>query len=195
MEKQKLTRRQQYTVNMLREAYSDLLLELPADKITIVQICERADINRTTFYRYYTDIEDLRDQAIEELFKQIFDVLNFHSESGLGSAQDKILKALNVTVKNRKLCRHLLCENQTNLAERVLEENLHVFKHTILSTGCSEAEAQLCYSYLCGGLAKLWVNWIESDFAVPKKKVALTIEQIIQSYFTLLENGFILQQP
>lgn len=43
------------------------------DKITVSELCERADVNRSTFYRYYYDIYDLQskmqDYSIESIVK------------------------------------------------------------------------------------------------------------------------------
>lgn len=194
MENRTLSRRQRYTVEALQDAYMDLLNIKPFNQITIIELCELADINRTTFYRYYKDMDDLREQTIADLFQQIFSVLRLHKESQLISARAQILKALNITIKKRKVCRQLLC-NQTDMAEQALETNLTLIKDTIMSTGCNEDEGMLCYSYICGGLARLWIRWIEQDFATPKEKVALMIEEMLISYYNMMENGFILLQP
>lgn len=194
MPEEKLTRRQLYTVHILQETYIDLLKKKPAHEISIVELCEQADINRTTFYRYYKDLDDLGEKMTEELFQQIFSILNAAPQPGV-SAQKQILQALNATLKNRKLCRHLLSDSHSDLAEKILEENLTLIKATVLSTGCTPEEGDLCYSYLCGGLARLWVNWINSNFKTPKEKVALIIEEIIVRYYEMLEGGFLLREP
>ena len=194
MPEEKLTRRQLYTVHILQETYIDLLKKKPAHEISIVELCEQADINRTTFYRYYKDLDDLGEKMTEELFQQIFSILNAAPQPGV-SAQKQILQALNATLKNRKLCRHLLSDSHSDLAEKILEENLTLIKATVLSTGCTPEEGDLFYSYLCGGLARLWVNWINSNFKTPKEKVALIIEEIIVRYYEMLEGGFLLREP
>lgn len=194
MPDEKLTRRQLYTVHTLQETYIDLLKKKPAHEISIVELCEQADINRTTFYRYYQDLDDLAEKMTEELFQQIFSILNAAPQPGM-SAQKQILQALNATLRNRKLCHHLLSESHSDLAEKILEENLTLMKATVLSTGCTPEEGDLIYSYLCGGLARLWVNWINSNFKTPKEKVALMIEEIIVRYYEMLEGGFLLKEP
>lgn len=194
MENRTLSRRQRYTVEAIQDAYMDLLNIKSFDQITIIELCELADVNRTTFYRYYKDMDDLREQTVADLFRQVFSVLRLHKESQLMSARAQIIRALNITIKNKKLCRQLLC-NQTDMAEQALEANLTLLKDTIMSTGCTEDEGMLCYSYICGGLARLWIRWIEQDFATPKEKVALMIEEMIVSYYDILANGFILRQP
>lgn len=66
-------------------------------------------------------------------------------------------------------------------------------RDSVLGTGCTEDEADLCYSYLCGGIARLWVRWIASGCMVSKEKVALTIEEILKWYYNMMSSGFIIQ--
>lgn len=195
MATENLSRRQQYTVKILQETYIDMLKEKTSGSISVVELCGAAEVNRTTFYRYFTDIEDLKSYMISDLFNQIFSPLNALPTDASHSSQKRILQALNATIKNRKLCRHLLSESHTDLAEQSLEKNITVIRDTILSTGCTEADADLCYGYICGGLARLWITWIDSDFKTPKEKVALMIEEFIMGFYNLMSNGFILKNP
>lgn len=43
-------------------AFIDLINEKSIDKITISELCEKAEVNRSTFYRYYYDIYDLHEK-------------------------------------------------------------------------------------------------------------------------------------
>lgn len=56
-----VSRRRKYTSHTLREALTDRLEEKPLQQITVVELCERADVNRTTFYRKYESMEQLRE--------------------------------------------------------------------------------------------------------------------------------------
>lgn len=47
------------TVSAIRNTFTSMLLEMPFEKITVKSLCERALINKTTFYRYYPVLEDL----------------------------------------------------------------------------------------------------------------------------------------
>lgn len=47
---------------MLKNSLLELLQEKPLSKISVLEICERAQINRTTFYKYYGSQTDLLDE-------------------------------------------------------------------------------------------------------------------------------------
>lgn len=51
---------------MIRESFIQLLKEQPVSKITVTKICEMAEINRATFYKYYNDAFDLLQNNFSE---------------------------------------------------------------------------------------------------------------------------------
>ena len=51
----KQSKRVAITKESIEVAYLDLLEENHERKITVKDVCERAGVNRTTFYKYYED--------------------------------------------------------------------------------------------------------------------------------------------
>lgn len=51
--------RYQRTHQLLQDSLMDLIQEVPFDKITIKEITDRAQVNRSTFYLHYSDIHAL----------------------------------------------------------------------------------------------------------------------------------------
>lgn len=66
METGKIDRRRRYTLSVIREAFFALLAEVGFAKMTVADICRRADINRGTFYLHYEDKFALLDALIDE---------------------------------------------------------------------------------------------------------------------------------
>lgn len=64
-------RRVKYTKMIIRQSFIALISEKPLAKISVTDICSRADINRGTFYAYYTDPSDLFDQIKQELLNEL----------------------------------------------------------------------------------------------------------------------------
>ena len=50
------------TVGAIHDAFTEMLMEMPFEKITVKALCERALVNKTTFYRYYPTLEDLLEE-------------------------------------------------------------------------------------------------------------------------------------
>ncbi|MBO7404426.1 MAG: TetR/AcrR family transcriptional regulator, partial [Clostridia bacterium] len=80
MDKKNMNRRQRMTVRLLEEAYLELLTEKREANVAV--LCEQADVNRTTFYRYFRDIEDLSEQMTAGLFDEIFSALDEIGNAG-----------------------------------------------------------------------------------------------------------------
>lgn len=69
---EKLDRRTAYTRMVIRESLYKLLEKKHLSEITVKELCEKAEVNRTTFYRNYLDIYDLYEKLEEELTEKAF---------------------------------------------------------------------------------------------------------------------------
>lgn len=67
-----IDRRTAYTRMVIKEALYALLENKHLSQITVKEICEKAEINRATFYRNYTDIYDLFEKLEAELMENAF---------------------------------------------------------------------------------------------------------------------------
>lgn len=52
---EKESRRVQMTKRLMNDAMLEALKEKPPEKLTVAEICRSADINRSTYYKYYAD--------------------------------------------------------------------------------------------------------------------------------------------
>ena len=62
--------RVKYTKMVLKQALLELMQRKPINKITVKEVCERAELNRATFYAHYSDCFDLLENIEEDLFGQ-----------------------------------------------------------------------------------------------------------------------------
>ena len=62
----KESRKTRYTRMALEDSLIELMTKKPISKITIKELCENADINRTTFYSHYSDQYDLLRQIEDD---------------------------------------------------------------------------------------------------------------------------------
>ncbi|MCD8066192.1 MAG: TetR/AcrR family transcriptional regulator [Oscillospiraceae bacterium] len=59
------------TKTILKDALLRLLHEKPLDKITVYELCQEAEINRSTFYKYYGSPQDLLEDAEDDFFAEM----------------------------------------------------------------------------------------------------------------------------
>ena len=73
---EKTDRRIKITKKLLKDAFIELLKEKDIYHISIRELCERADVNRTTFYKYYGNQFDLLDEMENDLLCSIEETFN-----------------------------------------------------------------------------------------------------------------------
>lgn len=71
-----LDARTRYTKMRIRTCFIELLKTQPITKITVKRICEMAEINRATFYKYYRDPFDLLEQIENELLEDFHETVH-----------------------------------------------------------------------------------------------------------------------
>ncbi len=54
--------RVQKTIEGISRTFDEMILEMDYSQLTIKELCERAKINKKTFYRYYTCMDDLLEE-------------------------------------------------------------------------------------------------------------------------------------
>ena len=55
------------TINSIKEAFEELICEKDYEKITVKELCERAKINKKTFYHYYETLDFLLSEMQAEM--------------------------------------------------------------------------------------------------------------------------------
>ena len=76
---QKEDRRITMTKRMLKNALTDMLKEKDIYHISIRELCERADVNRTTFYKHYGSQFELLDDMETDLLDRTANSFGFSS--------------------------------------------------------------------------------------------------------------------
>ena len=113
------------TKQNIRNALFQILEEKSVDKITVAEIVQRADINRSTFYFYYEDINDLFRQTETEVFETfVRDIVA--TDAAFTEKKDFVAyltKYLEFCVQNSIVCKFVTANGCNNeLANRIREE-------------------------------------------------------------------------
>ena len=113
--------RSAYTKQKIQQAFMDLLGKKPFDKISVSDICGRAEISRPSFYAHYDDINDLIMQI--ELEKSAYIALIFASEDTITEESFKLY--LNYIQENNLFYKaYFETENNSRLSRKIIEQYL-----------------------------------------------------------------------
>ena len=67
--------RVQKTIEAIRSVFERMICEMDYHEMTVKELCERAKINKKTFYRYYPTMDDLLLELQTEMSSEYIDRL------------------------------------------------------------------------------------------------------------------------
>ena len=110
MKNQGYDQRVRLTKSMIKSAFLDLLSKKNVRHITVRELCEKAQINRATFYAHYMDIYDLKQQLENELLSSFSEVFakSVAEADGSFSSEKMFAEVFSLLRKNSEQCVILL---------------------------------------------------------------------------------------
>ncbi len=154
-------RRVQYTKQVLKESFLELLLEKPAGQITVTEICHNADVNRTTFYMHYEDVYDLERKIEDEFYDTLVASIEQYFHGGAEYAS--MIPVYETIAKNERLCLALFGRNGDdaflNRCCEIQKDQMVLFLKRMYPTKSKQTlESMRCYIMNgCMGVIKNWI--------------------------------------
>jgi AcrR family transcriptional regulator len=176
-------RRVKYTKMALRASLIALLKEKSIDKISIKEICEHADVNRSTFYKHYGDQYDLLRQIEADLLANINDLLTDYNFKEYEAGSNRIMERIFAYIaENADLCKVILGEHgdvafQKELMTFVQRQSMEEWQWDDRAVGEEKWEYYLCFSLNGGiGIVQKWLmgNLQKSAREIADLMIALT---------------------
>ncbi|MDR0663457.1 MAG: TetR/AcrR family transcriptional regulator C-terminal domain-containing protein [Spirochaetaceae bacterium] len=172
----KLDRKTRYTRKVLADSLVELMKDKPFSKITIKELCEKADINRTTFYAHYRDQYDLLLQIEEETLTYFEDMLaKYDARRSKREILEMVEEMLNFIANNSNAMHILLSENgdidfQKKVFHRFMQKGL-VTKYFSEKT-MQEEMYDYWYAFVVNGAIGLIQYWLKNDMSIPIRELA-----------------------
>ncbi len=186
MEKRRGDRRVRYSHQVIRQSLLELLAAKPLNQITVKEICDRADINRGTFYAYYRDPYDLMQRIEDDLVEEIMRALNQpKGESAKNAASvtySVVLELMEFIRQNAELCRILLSgKANSSFVSRVIQEARAVFAREWSDrTGqCGEETLDYLYTFSVTGSIGVVQRWMQSGMKETPAQIATIVEKTV----------------
>lgn len=168
-----------------KKKLTDTLLILLKDKkikdITVLELCKEASINRTTFYKYFKDIDDLvlklEENLLEDLKEYIVDI----KRNFLISYTSKIIETVSI---HKDIYARILSENGDHTFLRrilslVYNQSIDEWQHLLKKATRSDLEK--IYNFIVDGTIGIVEEWIKNDCEEEPTNVSLFINKICMS--------------
>lgn len=154
---------------LIRQAFLELLKEKPFEKITVTDIVNQADINRSTFYAHYPDIYGVVDEIETEVVQHTLQIwaetkfINFFHDP------KPILQSIvSILEENHDLYKSL---GQSNIAAPQLERMKAVFISTALTSPEIPRELRdsplyaIRIRFFIGGIVDVYQCWLRGTWS------------------------------
>lgn len=185
VEKEDLRRRR--SKRYLSEALFSLMEERPLRDISVVDICERAMVHRTTFYAHFEDKMDLFRYVLEEMLRAASQTRDdVAEEKGIqAGVMAEFRMGLDFFRQHKKFYLSGL-SGGVGPELRTVETAVAEAVESLILAKCPQEEpriAQAVGAFYAGAMLGILRWWLESDMAVSEEKlVALAGELLPKRY-------------
>ena len=169
----------------LKEAYLELFQMKEPEEITVIELCQKAGVNRSTFYAHYDHmnrlIQELVYESVERLLEdQVPSMWDLPLEDG-GVTRSFISSYIHRFLDNTTL--KLFCSCKNNGIYRTLIIRTHVG----LTVGTSKDPVKY-YAAYChnAGVLNFLLEWFNDGFPIPEESAVELIHEFSKvMYHTL----------
>ena len=168
----KNNQRSRLTKMLFKNAMAELInTKKTIDKISIKEICETAELNRSTFYVYYNEPKDLLKEIENDITTSAIEHLKTEFDENYDDPKKIVLSFLNYIKNNDKQIRIFLVENlDPEFKNNYFSESLQFIKN--LSIYFPQKIAPYVYSYILNGSSGVIEQWVKSGYTINENDIA-----------------------
>jgi AcrR family transcriptional regulator len=179
----------------MQKALISLVNEKDFELITVKEICEVAEVNRSTFYLHYDNTSDLLKEAIEAVYKDFFQRFSSDGSKDI-HIEDKsdedlflvtpkyLMPYLEFVEDNRKLFLVMYKKNEMMGAEKTYAKWFReIFGPILTRFGVPEEEQSFIMIFYLKGMIGMINEWIARDCAQSKEEMIRIIQKCILKPF------------
>ena len=155
------------TKEKIIEAYVQLLSETKTEFISASDICEIANIHRSTFYRHYESTNDIEIDIENTVLKTFSDILDNTPLDDFLNGRKEFLRTVSETIKSDLpfYTKILLVNQRVGFIEKINETIRNKLKETLSDrTDLSGDEIDYVFTFAVAGRVAVYRKWIMSGF-------------------------------
>lgn len=178
--KEKEDRRVKYTKALLRDGLVELMQENHISKISVTNLCQVADVHRSTFYSHYKDQYDLLRQLQEEVLSNVGQHMNRQEvNETLPVTEQKLISILEYGKKNSELISVLLSDNSDDMFQKRIMEFVDLIPIP-KNEGVSPRVREYIVLFGVSGTIEVIKRWLNNGAKESTKTLAHLIMQLTQ---------------
>lgn len=181
----------QYTKKAILHTFTEMLTEMPLDRITVSALVVRCRISPNTFYYHYRDLSDLLNAWLSTAMEPFFSAGAEHWQENLIALlnamkqRPEIVYHVSVSLSREQMERYVFL-SANDFFERLIDAEL---KGRALPAESKKDMADFCrYAFLGFFLRFIW-NRMEDDAADTVRRLGGLCGQLVAGSEELNENG------
>lgn len=169
------------TKNAIRGAFAQLVSEKELGSITIKELAAAADINRKTFYNYYSDIggiiDEIEDELVTALENALRDVDLLHVLQNPYQLFSRLTAAISENLDFYiQIFRR---ESNAGLTNKLITRLKSKIRETIADQmPVEQGLLDMAIDYSLAGMVEVYKKWLRSDRSVPLETVSACISKL-----------------
>lgn len=187
-----MDRRVRKTKSQLRAGLAQLMREKSIREITVKELVDKVDINRSTFYLHYSDIPGMLKEIEDEILEEMGRAIQEHPiEGGEKSIYFFMQDMFRVLAANREIGCALVGPHGDIAFVRRIENFLEQYSRHVRGDMLPEQLAEMKYFYSfcwngCLGFVKTWLE--EGEDKSPEDAAKLMFQMVISSMRAFFDN-------
>lgn len=167
----------------IKNALLDIMYEKDFKQITVNELLKRANVSRGTFYAHFSNLEDVRQQLINDLFDHADYLFGDYTASELEKDPYPImLMAADMMIASRDPAKRLF--KFVNVYDLGINLKTWLTKYILSDAALVERwggmeKATVYARFIAGGVMHAYNMWIVDDFEVSAEEFAQTLCNIL----------------
>ncbi|HAG04316.1 MAG TPA: hypothetical protein DCG28_02640 [Lachnospiraceae bacterium] len=174
-------KRVQRSINMLENAYIELLLEKPLNKILVKDVTDRAGVNRGTFYLHYNGVNDILESIERKIEEELIGIFDNLPKDDL---YDRVYEALEFARKNKDIFTVLLGpDGDIKFTEKIM--SIIGSKIMFFGSGSEErvnTKINIMADFCLYGCLGVIGGWLKKYSYTPTEKVAQMLTVMLNQF-------------
>lgn len=167
----------------IKDALLDIMYEKDFKQITVNELLKRANISRGTFYAHFSNLEDVRQQLINDLFDHADFLFGDYSASELEADPLPIMQmAADMMIASRDPAKRLFKFVNVYDLGKYLKTWLTKYilsDAELVERWGGEEKTRIYARFIAGGVMHAYNMWILDDFDVSAEEFAQTLCNIL----------------
>ena len=171
--------RVQKTIEAIRSVFEQMICEMDYHEMTVKELCERAKINKKTFYRYYPTMDDLLLELQTEMSSEYVGMISGYR---LPEEMDKVNEAFfRYSVSKGEVYEKITCASgyvpiRNTMIQRVNEATWH---KSAWFNNIPEWQRHLLIVYVQYTIVEMYKQWVADGKKAPVEEVIAMSNRLI----------------